>query len=163
MKESLVGLTTIAILFGLVWLSQGDIYTAKNNIEKYENYKEKEVENEVVEVVDELPISEEEVQDIYVEEKTTAEYIDPCGICKNINDVDINANYNEAYTNMYDNFTFSEAFKLCRQCQGNDGIFYWKDNLYLTKIKQKEINVVEKEITEPKTPPTKTHETVNSK
>ena len=89
MKESLVGLTTIAILFGLVWLSQGDIYTAKNNIEKYENYKEKEVENEAVEVVEESPISEEEVQDIYVEEKTTAEYIDPCGICKNINDVDI--------------------------------------------------------------------------
>ena len=163
MKESLVGLTTIAILFGLVWLSQGDIYTAKNNIEEYENYKEKEAENELVDVLEESPAVEEEIQDIYVEEKTTAEYIDPCGICKNINDVDINANYNEAYTNMYDNFTFSEAFKLCRQCQGNDGIFYWKDNLYLTKIKQKETNVVEKEITEPKTPPTKTHETVNSK
>ena len=54
-----------------------------------------------------------------------------------------------SYINMYDNFTFSEAFKLCRQCEGNDGIFYWKDNLYLTKIKQKETNVVEKEITEP--------------
>ena len=159
MKESLIGLTTIAILFGLVWLSQGDIYTAKNNVEEYENYKEKKVENEVLEVVeDPLPV-EEEIQIVYVEEKA----VDPCDICKNINDVDINANYNEAYTNMYDNFTFSEAFKLCRQCQGNDGIFYWKDNLYLTKIKQKETNVVEKEIAEPKTPPIKTHETVSSK
>ena len=64
---------------------------------------------------------------------------------------------------MYDNFTFSEAFKLCRQCQGNDGVFYWKDNLYLTKIKQKETTDVEKELTEPKNPPTTTHEAVNSK
>ena len=43
MKESLVGLTTIAILFGLVWLSQGDIYATKT--EKYTNHQNGKIEN----------------------------------------------------------------------------------------------------------------------
>ncbi len=85
------------------------------------------------------------------------------GICKNVNEVDPNIRYEDQYSNMYDNFTFSEAFKLCRQCQGNDGIFYWKHNLYLTEIKQKETNIVEKELAVSKTPPTITHEAVSSK
>ena len=156
MKESLIGLSTIAILFGLVWLSQGDIYTTKDYVEEYENYEKKEVENLKDTYIE--PV-EEENKDSHIVEKV----IDPCDVCKNINDAEINANYDQSYTNMYDNFTFTEAFKLCRQCQGNDGIFYWKDNLYLTKIKQKETNIVEKELTESKTPPTKTHEAVNSK
>ena len=29
MKESILGLATIAILFGVVWLSQGEVYTSK--------------------------------------------------------------------------------------------------------------------------------------
>ena len=32
MKESLLGLTTMAILFGLVWLSQGEIYKSQKNL-----------------------------------------------------------------------------------------------------------------------------------
>ena len=47
---------------------------------------------------------------------------------------------------MYDDFTFSEAFKLCRQCQGNDGIFYWKDNLYLTEIKENNEKITKEEL-----------------
>ena len=45
MKESLVGLTTIAILFGLVWLSQGDIYTTKTKSERYTNHQNENVED----------------------------------------------------------------------------------------------------------------------
>ena len=153
MKESLVGLTTIAILFGLVWLSQGDIYTTKTKTERYTNHQNENVKDNY-----EKSTSEEKTQNIYASE----EAIDPCDVCGNVYDIDEKLSYDKAYSNMHDNFTFSEAFKLCRQCQGNDGVFYWKDNLYLTKIKQREITVVEEELTEPKTPPT-THETVNSK
>ena len=102
--------------------------------------------------------TEEKTQNVYASE----EAIDPCDVCGNVYDIDEKLSYDEAYSNMHDNFTFSEAFKLCRQCQGNDGVFYWKDNLYLTKIKQKETTIVEEELTEPKTPPT-THEAVSSK
>ena len=157
MKESLVGLTTIAILFGLVWLSQGNIYTTKTKTERYTNHQNE--KNENVEDNYAKSITEEKTQDVYASE----EAIDPCDVCGNVYDIDDKLSYDEAYSNMYDNFTFSEAFKLCRQCQGNDGVFYWKDNLYLTKIKQKETTDVEKELTEPKTPPTTTHEAVNSK
>ena len=151
MKESLVGLTTIAILFGLVWLSQSDIYTTKT--ERYTNHQNENVEDNYSKST-----TEEKTQNVYASE----EAIDPCDVCGNVYDIDEKLSYDEAYSNMHDNFTFSEAFKLCRQCQGNDGVFYWKDNLYLTKIKQKETTVVEEELTEPKTPPT-THEAVNSK
>ena len=157
MKESLVGLTTIAILFGLVWLSQGDIYTTKTKTERYTNHQNE--KNENVEDNYGKSTTEENTQDVYAAEVA----VDPCDVCGNVYDIDIKLSYDEVYSNMYDNFTFSEAFKLCRQCQGNDGVFYWKDNLYLTKIKQKEITVVEKELTESKTPPTTTHEAVNSK
>ena len=34
MKESILGLTTMAILFGLVWLSQGEIYTSKDSFKE---------------------------------------------------------------------------------------------------------------------------------
>ena len=132
MKESLVGLSTIAILFGLVWLSQGDIYTTKSDI--YKNNQNEKIEDNYAKT-----LTEEKAKDIELSEKA----IDPCDVCGNVYDIDDKLNYDEAYTNMYDNFTFSEAFKLCRQCQGNDGVFYWKDNLYLTKIKQSETNVVE--------------------
>ena len=52
MKESLVGLTTIAILFGLVWLSQGDIYTTKTNTERYTNHQNEKNKNIDVETLD---------------------------------------------------------------------------------------------------------------
>merc|ERR1711907_259948 len=104
------GLATIAILFGVVWLSQGEVYTSK--YQSQTNY-------EMSEKLDSDQIEDINKSDLEIPVKINKEInetVDPCGICKNI----------------YDDFTFSEAFKLCRQCQGNDGIFYWKDNLYLT-------------------------------
>ena len=158
MKESLLGLTTMAILFGLVWLSQGEIYTSKNNLKEDIATQENELLTDSINSSNTL---EENIdfEDVYAEEDP----VDTCEICKNVNEVDPNIRYEDQYSNMYDNFTFSEAFKLCRQCQGNDGIFYWKDNLYLTEIKQKETNIVEKELAVSKTPPTITHEAVSSK
>ena len=158
MKESLLGLTTMTILFGLVWLSQGEIYTSKDSI-KEENVANQ--EESLTNNSDDITADNKstEFEDIYEEENP----VDTCEICKNINEVNPNILYEEQYTNMYDNFTFSEAFKLCRQCQGNDGIFYWKNNLYLTEVKKKEIDVVEKELSVSKTPPNITHESVSSK
>ena len=158
MKESLLGLTTMTILFGLVWLSQGEIYTSKNNLK--EN-----VVTEENKLLNDLPSIANTIEDNtnFENINTEEDPVDTCEICKNINEVSPNVQYELQYTNMYDNFTFSDAFKLCRQCEGNDGIFYWKDNLYLTEIKQKETDIVEKELTESKTPPNTTHETVSSK
>ena len=157
MKESLLGLTTMAILFGLVWLSQGEIYKSQKNLTENITHKEdksvSQIDNNENMVAENI-----EFEDTYEDE----EPVDTCEICKNVNEVDSNIRYDDQYTNMYDNFTFSEAFKLCRQCQGNDGIFYWKENLYLTEIKQKEIDVVEKELTVSKSPPNITHESVGS-
>jgi hypothetical protein len=158
MKESILGLTTMAILFGLVWLSQGEIYTSKDSFKEDTHTNQEEISSDSA---DNLTSADRttDFKDVYEEE----EPVDTCEICKNINEVNPNILYEDQYTNMYDNFTFSEAFKLCRQCQGNDGIFYWKNNLYLTEIKKKEIDVVEKELSVSKTPPNITHEAVSSK
>ena len=158
MKESILGLTTMAILFGLVWLSQGEIYTSKDSFKEDTHTNQEEISSDSA---DNLTSADRttDFKDVYEEE----EPVDTCEICKNINEVNPNILYEDQYTNMYDNFTFSEAFKLCRQCQGNDGIFYWKNNLYLTEIKKKEIDVVEKELSVSKTPPNITHESVSSK
>ena len=158
MKESILGLTTMAILFGLVWLSQGEIYTSKDSFKEDTHTNQEEISSDSA---DNLTSADRttDFKDVYEEE----EPVDTCEICKNVNEVNPNILYEDQYTNMYDNFTFSEAFKLCRQCQGNDGIFYWKNNLYLTEIKKKEIDVVEKELSVSKTPPNITHEAVSSK
>ena len=130
MKESILGLATIAILFGVVWLSQGEVYTSKYQSQtelemskKLDYDQNKDIDKSNLEISGEI---NEEI----------SETIGPCDICKNIYEVDTKIRYDMQYTNMYDDFTFSEAFKLCRKCQGNDGIFYWKDNIYLTKIKE---------------------------
>ena len=140
MKESILGLATIAILFGVVWLSQDEVYATK-----YQSQTELEMskisdsaQNEDIDNSD-LEISVEIHED-------TNEAVDPCDICKNIYEVDSKIRYDMQYTNMYDDFTFSEAFKLCRQCQGNDGIFYWKDNLYLTEIKENNEKITKEEL-----------------
>ena len=140
MKESILGLATIAILFGVVWLSQGEVYTSKYQSQTELEMSEKldSTQNEDIDNSD-LDISVEIHED-------TNEAVDPCDICKNIFEVDSNIRHDMQYTNMYDNFTFSEAFKLCRQCQGNDGIFYWKDNLYLTEIKENNEKIIEEEL-----------------
>ena len=158
MKESILGLTTMAILFGLVWLSQGEIYTSKDSFKEDIISNQEETSSDIADNLTSAEITTD-FKDVYEEE----EPVDTCEICKNVNEVNPNILYEDQYTNMYDNFTFSEAFKLCRQCQGNDGIFYWKNNLYLTEIKKKEIDVVEKELSVSKTPPNITHEAVSSK
>ena len=140
MKESILGLATIAILFGVVWISQDEVYTSKyqsqTDFEKSEILDSDQNEN--------IDKSNLEIS-IEINEETN-EAVDPCDICKNIFEVDSNIRHDMQYTNMYDNFTFSEAFKLCRQCQGNDGIFYWKDNLYLTEIKENNEKIIEEEL-----------------
>ena len=140
MKESILGLATIAILFGVVWLSQGEVYTSKYQSRNDFEISEK-LDSDQIEDIDktDLEIS------VDVNEKTN-EAVDPCDICKNIYEVDSKIRYDMQYTNMYDDFTFSEAFKLCRQCQGNDGIFYWKDNIYLTEIKESNEKITEEEL-----------------
>ena len=137
MKESILGLATIAILFGVVWLSQGEVYTSKYQSRNDFEISEK-LDSDQIEDIDktDLEIS------VDFNEKTN-EAVDPCDICKNIYEVDTKIRYDMQYINMYDDFTFSEAFKLCRQCQGNDGIFYWKDNLYLTEIKESNVKIIE--------------------
>ena len=49
MKESILGLATIAILFGVVWLSQGEVYTSKyqsqTNYEMSEKLDSDQIEN----------------------------------------------------------------------------------------------------------------------
>ena len=140
MKESILGLATIAILFGVVWLSQGEVYTSK-----YQSQTELEM-SETLDSTQKEDIDNSDL-DISVENhEDTNEAVVPCDICKNINEIDTKIRYDMQYTNMYDDFTFSEAFKLCRQCQGNDGIFYWKDNLYLTEIKESNEKIKKEEL-----------------
>ena len=140
MKESILGLATIAILFGVVWLSQAEVYTSNYQSQTDFEVSEK-LESNQNEDIDEIDL------DISVEiNKEINEAVDPCDICKNIYEVDSKIRYDMQYTNMYDDFTFSEAFKLCRQCQGNDGIFYWKDNIYLTEIKESNEKITEEEL-----------------
>ena len=144
MKESILGLATIAILFGVVWLSQNEVYTSKYQSQTDFKMSEKLGSNQNEDI-------DKSNSDISVQiNEDINEAVDPCDICKNIYEVDSKIRYDMQYTNMYDDFTFSEAFKLCRQCQGNDGIFYWKDNLYLTEIKEGNDKIKEKEVIDPK-------------
>ena len=140
MKESILGLATIAILFGVVWLSQNEVYTSKHQSQTDFEMSEKLDSNQNEDI-------DKSNSDISVQiNEDINEAVDPCDICKNIYEVDSKIRYDMQYTNMYDDFTFSEAFKLCRQCQGNDGIFYWKDNIYLTEIKESNGKITEEEL-----------------
>ncbi len=140
MKESILGLATIAILFGVVWLSQGEVYTSKYQSQTDFKISEK-LDSDQIKDIDKSDL------EISIEiNKKTNEAVDPCDICKNIYEVDTKIRYDMQYINMYDDFTFSQAFKLCRQCQGNDGIFFWKDKLYLTEIKESNEKITEEEL-----------------
>ena len=146
MKESILGLATIAILFGVVWLSQGEVYTSK-----YESQNEFQIsEYTSSDQSENIHKSDLDIS-VQINEEVNDKPVDPCKICKNIYEVDSKIRYDMQYTNMYDDFTFSEAFKLCRQCQGNDGIFYWKDNLYLTETKDNNEKIIEEELINLKT------------
>ena len=140
MKESILGLATIAILFGVVWLSQGEVYTSN-----YQSQTELEM-SETLDTTQKEDIDNSDLEISVENHEDTNETVVPCDICKNIYEVDTKIRYDMQYTNMYDDFTFSEAFKLCRQCQGNDGIFYWKDNLYLTEIKESNEKIKKEEL-----------------
>ena len=141
MKESILGLATIAILFGVVWLSQGEVYTSK-----YESQSEFKISEDISSDQSENIHKSDLDLSFQNNEEVNDKPVDSCNICKNIYEVNSKIRYDMQYTNMYDDFTFSEAFKLCRQCQGNDGIFYWKDNLYLTEIKENNEKIIEEEL-----------------
>ena len=129
MKDSLIGISTLTILLGLVWVSQQkvDDHLLTSNIE-----------TELIEKTN----NEEE----YLEIQSEVAPLKSCDLC-NI-DSDIN-----------DNLSFNETFKFCRSCLGNEEEFLWKGKLYTTKLKEKN-NLVEKEDTELKSPPS--NETVDS-
>ena len=146
MRDTLIGITTMTVLFGIVWLSQN-----KANTNKTVTYKPTKppIEQNYNRATDQAYIIEE---NSLIESQS--EIIDPCTLCNEESD-------------MNDNFTFGEAFKFCRTCLGNEGIFTWKGSLYSTKIEETEVqieenNLVVKEGTESTPPPEESKETVSS-
>ena len=145
MRDTLIGITTMTLLFGLVWLSQNKANTNKEI--SYNNSKPnvKEVYNSAE---NQISITEEEyTQNLNIETP------DPCESCNS-----------ELAVN--DNFTFSEAFKLCRECLGDEGTFTWRGYSYSTKVKEvitevQDNNLVEKEDIE-SSPPEDSKEIVSS-
>ena len=142
MKDTLIGITTMTVLFGIVWLSQNRANTNKSLA--YKTVKPPIEQNYTT------------TDETYMIEKNhnRNEMTNPCGNC------------NEA-SQMHDNLTFSEAFKLCRECLGNEGIFTWKENLYSTKVKETEVQIKEENLvvkgdTESIPPPEENKETVSS-
>jgi hypothetical protein len=61
-------------------------------------------------------------------ENLNMEISDPCESCNTESTIN-------------DNFTFSEAFKLCRECLGNEGTFSWKGYSYSTKVKKTTVKI----------------------
>ena len=129
MKDSLIGITTLSILIGLVWVSQQktDSYLLSSNIET------------------ELSESTNNKENVLEIENETSP-LKSCDLCNMESEIN-----NE--------LTFNEVFKFCRTCLGDEEDFQWKGKLYSTNLKEK-INLVEKEDTELKSPPS--NETVDS-
>lgn len=162
MRDTLIGLTTMVILFSMVWLAQSNASASKNIVEtdeqKYNITNEKSSD-----AVAESDIPETD----FTDEPTTknkqdqVEAIAPCELCSEETDIS-------------DNFSFGEAFSFCRQCLGDEGVFLWRNKLYTTDIKTViekielsdknniEENLVEKETTESNTPPKSNTESVVS-
>ena len=153
MRDTLIGLTTMVILFSMVWLAQSNASASKNIVETDEqkyDIKNEELSNDVAE--SEIPETDYQEQE---------EPIAPCELCSEGTDIS-------------DNFTFGEAFSFCRQCLGDEGVFLWHNKLYTTDIKTViekielsdknniEENLVEKETTESNTPPKSNTESVVS-
>ena len=146
MRDTLIGITTMTVLFGIVWLSQNKANTDKDVVYKASKQA---VEQNYISPENEINMNEEK----YVEE-SNMEIIDPCTLCNEESD-------------MNNDFTFGEAFKLWRTCVGNEGIFNWKGSLYSTRIKETEVqieenNLVVKEGTESIPPPEESKEIVSS-
>tara|TARA_Y100001970_G_C13750480_1_gene610764 strand:+ start:18 stop:458 length:441 start_codon:yes stop_codon:yes gene_type:complete len=145
MRDTLIGITTMTLLFGIVWLSQNKVNANKSIASKYEKPIAKENYENIQNGVD---INEENYS-----EKLNTDTINSCGSCNSESGIN-------------DNFTFSEAFKLCRECLGDEGVFVWKGNSYLTKVKESKVQmedknlVVKEDIISP--PPEDSKETVSS-
>ena len=128
MKESLLGFTTLTVLFGLAWFAAND---SVNTIES--------VHSEDVQVEKTTPI-------VNHQSKSPE---NPCDYTQEI----------------IDDMTFSEVFRLCRDCMGSGETFAWKGELYTTNKKDDNINLVEKEDADqlPTPPQTTSVESVVSK
>ena len=112
MRDTLIGITTMAVLFGMVWLSQNRSSNGNSNIAN----KTKE-----------LPLEQkyENTNETYaIEESNTLDFCEHC----------------KEKSSMSDDIEFNNAFKICRECLGNEGTFMWKGNLYSTRIKEIENN-----------------------
>tara|TARA_B100001123_G_scaffold242473_1_gene271077 strand:+ start:60 stop:500 length:441 start_codon:yes stop_codon:yes gene_type:complete len=121
MRDTLIGITTMTLLFGIVWLSQNKASTNKSITSKYTKPA---VEQNYSAGADKI-IKEDQ----YANE-LNSETTNQCNLC-------------EEKSIMSDDFTFSEAFKLCRECLGNEGIFVWNGNSYSTKVREAEVEIEE--------------------
>ena len=141
MKDTLIGLTTITLLFGIVWLSQ-----SRTN-------SNKDIASELVK-----PLAQEH----HNHNNSIETYVDVENNIKEENNSQCDYCNERFETN--DNLTFSEAFKLCRECLGDEGVFLWKGASFSTKIKENktELNLVEKEDIDSTTPPKENKETIAS-
>ena len=137
MKDSLIGIVTLTVVLGIVWVSQ------------QENTTDELVSNITpVETGYQVPTTHKDnMSDVSLTYSNVTDT--SCNLCKN-------------NSGQSDGMSFSEAFKQCRICLGDDNKFLWRGKLYSTKIKQerKEINLVEKEDTDLISPPN--NETVDS-
>ena len=136
MKDSLIGIATLTVILGIVWVSQQENTTEK----LITNVKPLEVESQDT-------TSKDNITDIDFSYSAITNV--SCDLCKN-------------ESGQSDGMSFSEAFKQCRICLGDDNEFLWRGKLYSTKTKEEkeEINLVEKEAAGFKPPPN--NETVDS-
>tara|TARA_B100000131_G_C17931271_1_gene538433 strand:- start:151 stop:564 length:414 start_codon:yes stop_codon:yes gene_type:complete len=136
MKDLLIGLVTLTVILGIVWVSQQENTTDKL-ISK----------NNPIEIQDQTTNTINNQTEINFTYTDTIDML--CDLCKN-------------ESGESDGMSFSEAFKKCRICLGDDNEFLWRGKLYSTKIKQEreENNLVEKEDTDQISPPN--NETVDS-
>ena len=123
MRDTLIGITTITLLFGIVWLSQSKVNTNKSIASKPENTI---IEESYENIKNELDTNEEDYSEKL--NTDTNNFCEPCNLESDIND----------------DFTFSEVFKLCRECLGDEGVFAWKGNLYSTKMQTNKAPAKEK-------------------
>ena len=145
MKDSLIGIVTLSVILGVVWISQKDVETTDltSNVEPVQQVSTftKEIKDDIVEMKTDLEA------EIDAADKETS--LSACDLCNT------DMGYN-------DDLDFKEAFKQCRLCLGSNDEFMWKGKLYSTKIKEeyKTINLVEKEDADLISPPN--NETVDS-
>ena len=107
MKDSLIGIATLSILMGLVWVSQQktDSYLLSSNIETELSESTNNKEN-ILEIKSETPP------------------LKSCDLCNMESEIN-------------DGLSFNEVFKFCRTCLGDEEDFQWKGKLYSTKLEEK--------------------------